>query len=130
MYAKMTRTALIGVLALVAAGPLSAQDDVARKNLARAEALFSEPFSRIAGLRELADGRVMISDRLEQAVRIIDFANSEVVEVGHVGQGPGEYRMPGDLLALPGDRVSTGCLATSWRCRETRRCWWTWATCG
>lgn len=64
---------------------------------------YPEPFSSIAGLRELSDGRVVVADRLERAVRIVDFGNGASRDVGRPGQGPGEYQMPGDLSPLPGD---------------------------
>ena len=64
---------------------------------------FPEPFSSIRGLRELSDGRLLISDGLEQAIRRVDFERRLTQQVGRSGQGPGEYRMPGTLLPLPGD---------------------------
>jgi hypothetical protein len=87
------------------AGLLVAQEAgrAPRVNLSGPEASYTEPFSSIAGLRELADGRVIVSDRLELAVRIVDFGSGAMEEIGHVGQGPGEYQMPGDLFLLPND---------------------------
>ncbi len=41
---------------------------VQQKHLGEPEAVFPEPFSRIAGLRELSDGRIINADRLEQHV--------------------------------------------------------------
>lgn len=79
------------------------QAEVPTQRLVEPEAAFSEPFSSIAGLRELSDGRVIVSDRLEAAIRLIDFSSGAVRELGRVGQGPGEFKTPGDLLALPGD---------------------------
>jgi hypothetical protein len=70
-----------------------------------AESLFPEPFSRIAGLRELADGRVVIADQLERHLSILDFAAGTMHEIGRRGAGPGEYETPGALLPLPGDHT-------------------------
>jgi hypothetical protein len=92
------------LISLLGTGPSPAQQaDVPTQRLAEPEAVFGEPFSSIAGLRELSDGRVIISDRLEAAIRLIDFSSGAARELGHVGEGPGEFKTPGDLLPLPGD---------------------------
>jgi len=100
----LVKSILVAGLAAYAFVPPSvAQEAVPQTKLTTPEASLGEPFSSVAGLRELSDGRVLVSDRLEQALRIVDFVSGEFQEIGHTGQGPGEYRMPGDLLALPGD---------------------------
>jgi hypothetical protein len=100
-----TRIGVICLAVSMLAGPLAAQDAgrVPQVNLSAPDAAYSEPFSSIAGLRELADGRVIVADRLELAVRVVDFGSGAAEEIGHVGQGPGEYQMPGDLFPLPND---------------------------
>jgi len=100
----LMRTTLLAVLAVgVFTFPCNAQNGVPQTKLTTPEASLAEPFSAVAGLRELSDGRVLVSDRLEQALRIVVFGSGTVEEIGNTGQGPGEYRMPGELLALPGD---------------------------
>jgi hypothetical protein len=89
------------ILAAVTA-TVSAQS-VPTVSLGKRDARFAEPFSSLVGIRELADGRLVVSDRLEQAVSVIDFRSGSVTPVGHQGQGPGEYTMPGALFAFPGD---------------------------
>jgi hypothetical protein len=92
------------VLAYVAAAPLAAQaSKPATIHLSGPLASFPEPFSDLSGLRELSDGRVLVSDRLEKAVRVLDFASGTIDQIGRVGSGPGEYQIPGRLLSLPGD---------------------------
>jgi len=94
----------VAVLALTIAAPGVAQEsDVQEVDLSKPDASFPEPFSAVAGLRELADGRVVVSDRLEITLRIVNLTAGEGKEIGHEGSGPGEYRMPADLFALPGD---------------------------
>lgn len=95
------RTLIVGIL-IVSTAPLGAQS-VERVTLGSPEATFPEPFSRIVGLRQLSDGRLVIADRLEQAVRYVDFKSGVMEDIGHVGGGPGEYRMPSGLLPLPAD---------------------------
>ena len=60
-------------------------------------------FSLIRGLRELPDGRVLVSDWIEEVVAVADFRSGSVRPLGRKGSGPLEYRLPGTLLALPGD---------------------------
>ena len=60
-------------------------------------------FSLIRGLRELPDGRVLVSDWIEETVAVADFRTGSVRPIGRKGSGPMEYRLPGTLLALPGD---------------------------
>ena len=99
----MSRIIIIGLAAAsLASSALSAQK-VERVVLDAPDASLSEPFSSVSGLRELSDGRLIVSDRLEKAIRFVDFAADLVEQIGHVGQGPGEYTTPGALLPLPHD---------------------------
>lgn len=99
----MPRIIIIGLTAAsLTSGVLSAQK-VERVVLDRPDASLSESFSSVSGLRELSDGRLIVADRLEKAVRFVDFAADIVEQIGHVGQGPGEYKTPGALLPLPND---------------------------
>jgi hypothetical protein len=93
---------LLTALLLAAASTALAQS-VPTITLSKSDARFAEPFSSLAGMRELADGRLVVSDRLEQSVSVIDFRSGTVTPIGHQGQGPGEYTMPGPLFAFPGD---------------------------
>ena len=63
----------------------------------------TEPFSSVAGLRELSDGRTIILDSRERAVWITDRAFRTASKVGREGRGPGEYSRPVALVAMPGD---------------------------
>ena len=93
---------ILGVACLAAAvtAPKTATSQI---QLERAEATFPEPFTRISGLRELSDGRILIADRTEKHVSFLDFATGSMREIGRVGEGPGEYQSPGGLVALPDD---------------------------
>jgi hypothetical protein len=65
-----------------------------------------EPFTEIAAVRELPDGRVLVLDPRERMVRLVDLATGGWVRVGRLGRGPGEYAGPVKLVGLGGD--STG----------------------
>ncbi len=92
------------LVAAASAGPAAAQSaEAAPTGLPGPPHAFPEPFSRLAGVRELSDGRVIVTDQLEKAVRVLDFTAGAAQEIGRVGSGPGEYQVPGRLLPLPGD---------------------------
>jgi len=71
--------------------------------LTKAEAEYGEPFTQISGVRELKDGRVLVSDVRDKTLQVIDFKAGSATKVGREGQGPGEYSLPLRLVSLPGD---------------------------
>ena len=60
-------------------------------------------FTQIRGVRELSDGRVLVSDRLDKGVVVADFARGSTTAIGRTGSGPAEYRLPTGLSPMPGD---------------------------
>ncbi len=99
----MSHSRLILAVAFAVLSPPVHAQGVDRVRLAEPQAAFHEPFSRVTGVRELADGSLIVADRLEQAIRIIDFRAGTMKDIGHVGGGPGEFQMPGGIFPLPGD---------------------------
>ena len=51
---------------------------------------FPIDFTQIRGVRELADGRVIVSDRLDKGVVVADFTRGTMVKIGRTGSGPAE----------------------------------------
>jgi hypothetical protein len=80
---------------------LPAQDQVIR--LSTPNATLAEEFSAIRGVRELADGRVLVSDYIDQRVVLADFAKGSIAVKVSKGGGPSEARLPTRLIPLPGD---------------------------
>jgi hypothetical protein len=76
---------------------------VPAKVLARPTVQFAEPFSDIRSIRELADGRAIVVDRISGTVLLVDFNAGSTRPIGRNGDGPGEYRLPASLSKLPGD---------------------------
>ncbi len=104
MHSTSFRSILGGAgLAAAVIAPIPGASQVQVQRLDRAEATFPEPFTRVAGLRELSDGRILIADRTERHVSFIDFATGSIRQIGRIGGGPGEYESPGGLVALPDD---------------------------
>lgn len=71
--------------------------------LGKVDRVISQDFTQIRGLRELPDGRVLLSDRLDKGVVVVDFATNSIRVIGRTGRGPAEYKLPTTLTALPGD---------------------------
>jgi hypothetical protein len=68
-------------------------------------ASLEEAFSEIAGVHELATGRVVVVDTRERLLKIADFELGTVVQLSRTGDGPGEHRAPLSIFGLP-DRAS------------------------
>jgi hypothetical protein len=72
--------------------------------LARANATVKEKFSSVGSVRELQDGRVLVTDKRDNLVYIVDFTGSTNAQpLGRRGKGPGEYEQVGRLWPLGGD---------------------------
>ncbi len=96
---------LLFCLGLTVAPPatLRAQDYPAVQLPPADRTLPGQKFSLIQGVSELADGRVLVSDGLEQSLYVVDFRSGEVRSVGSIGDGPGEFRDPGFLYPVGAD---------------------------
>lgn len=101
-----TASVLCGVLALATAcadearigGPTPVID------LPPAEAtLQGRDFSRVLSVVELEDGRVLVTDQIENSIYVVDLQSGEVRTEGSSGEGPGEYGRVGHLYPLGGD---------------------------
>jgi hypothetical protein len=92
----------IAVLLVVAgAGTASAAAQQRNLALSKPEAAFPEPFTAIRGVREMPDGRALVSDLRDKLVMLVDFSSGSAERIGREGQGPQEYALPGTLFPLP-----------------------------
>jgi hypothetical protein len=73
--------------------------------LAAPVARLAEEFGRINSVRELADGRVLITDNSSASRLVVaNLTTGTVTEIGRAGNGPREYQHPlGRLIPLAGD---------------------------
>jgi hypothetical protein len=76
---------------------------VPTKALGAPEKVFDATFTNVSGFRELADGRLIISDFGEKTVQVLDPRSSAPSPVGRQGAGPGEWGLATRLWSLPGD---------------------------
>ena len=60
-------------------------------------------FSRVLSVVELEDGRVLVTDQIENSICVVDLQSGEVRTEGSTGEGPGEYGRVGHLYPLGGD---------------------------
>ncbi|HEX6316634.1 MAG TPA: hypothetical protein VFZ73_17300 [Gemmatimonadaceae bacterium] len=72
-------------------------------SLGAPDRVFPVDFTQVRGVRELSDGRVLISDRLDKGVVAADFMRGTITRIGRTGSGPAEYRLPTTLAFMPGD---------------------------
>lgn len=100
-----TCLALLAPAALLATRALAGQGTSAAPKvpLSPPNATHSAEFSVIAGLRELSDGRVLVTDEKDGVLVAIDFRAGTSLAIGRTGNGPGEYRQVGRLWPLGGD---------------------------
>lgn len=73
--------------------------------LGRPDARSSEGFTSIFAVHELDDGRVLMTDNLDNVIRVVDLRAGAVREVGRRGQGPLEYQSATTILRGTGDTL-------------------------
>lgn len=97
------RRALPLIVAILGAGWTSLASAQGVVELGRPDAVLAEPFSQVRGVRELADGRVLVTDWIEERLVVIDPGFARVTPLGRTGAGPQEYRLPAALWPMAGD---------------------------
>lgn len=93
---------LVLTLALCANGAM-AQNSAPTLSLAHPDWVSSEAFSSVAALRVLSSGALLVADRKEVEVHLLDATGKVIRQVGRKGSGPAEYTDPERLIALPAD---------------------------
>ncbi|HLA88805.1 MAG TPA: hypothetical protein VJL28_00045 [Gemmatimonadaceae bacterium] len=98
------RIRVLAFLAAALAVPLGAPaQKIADLPLRPPDAKLAEEFSRIAYVREIGDGRLLVTDDKDRRLVVADFRTGIVSPISRNGEGPGEYRNPRGLLPLGGD---------------------------
>lgn len=91
------------LVALACSRAVAAQDPPFIEIPQASATLATRQFSMVQAVRELADGRLLVSDRIEKSVYVVDLRSGDLRSIGRVGDGPDEYREPGFLYPLAGD---------------------------
>lgn len=96
--------AVLAIALLGIAGSSVAQQ-VPETRLTKPDARFPRELSSITGLLELADGRVLVSDGIDETLLRIDLRTMKADTISRAGAGPGEYKGPDLLYGLPAGGV-------------------------
>ena len=99
-FRRLAMTALALAVPVIAQTTPAASQDVSEHTLDGPTATFPEGFGAVRGVRELPDGRVLVSDGLGKAVVVWDLTGGADT-IGGIGGGPAEYQLPDGLWALP-----------------------------
>ncbi|MEO8448457.1 MAG: hypothetical protein ABI647_01630 [Gemmatimonadota bacterium] len=97
--------ALIAVVLVLAGGDAFRRQAPAVTRLGSPDAVLPHDFSQIRGVVERRGGRLLVTDRIAEALLAVDFNARTATRIGRTGGGPEEYRLPGRLVPLPGDSV-------------------------
>lgn len=80
---------------ILALPPIASASPQRRLDLTvRPDATIEEPFTMIAGVRELPGQRALVTDQMDRSIVLVDFTAGTRRAVGRQGEGPGEYRFP------------------------------------
>jgi hypothetical protein len=93
---------LLGLILVVASWAGEAQP-AARLTLAPPNGTLPAEFSSLSWVRELADGRIIITDGKDDRLVLADFRTGRVEAISHKGQGPGEYMRALPVWSIGGD---------------------------
>ena len=77
--------------------------EIQERSLGEPIGRYNQPFTRISGVRELADGRLIVADQSEKTLFLIDPGWTTARPLARQGQGPLEYAFPAAALPFPGD---------------------------
>jgi hypothetical protein len=100
-------TLALSTLSLAAAHQRVAAQGAPEIQLGKRTGATAEPLSDMLGMAELPDGRVIVTDRIERALFIVDFKTGERKRLGSNGAGPNEYELPISPIRWRGDTVVT-----------------------
>lgn len=95
---------VIGCLAVALMHPAAARSQqVPWLTLSPANGRLDVELTKVRSIRELADGRVLISDDEDNLLLVADLDGDAVESRGRIGRGPREFEYAGRLFALGGD---------------------------
>lgn len=97
------RRRVAALLCWFLAGSAVSAQRVHRVQLSAPTGRLSEPFTSIWAVRELSDGRVLVTDPSEVRLALADLRANSTVTLGRRGRGPGEYTTAQSLFATAGD---------------------------
>ena len=91
----------IRLLVLVAVAALQPAGEPPPRALAAVALEVGAPLTHVSSVRELADGRLLLSNARGPALLVLDPASGTLTPIGAAGGGPDRYARPGGLYAGP-----------------------------
>ena len=91
------------ILAIVLLPSLGIAQPPRRVALPAHNARLDVAFTVVTSVRELSDGRLLVTDPQDLQLVVADFRSGDTKQISRRGQGPGEYRMAAPLYRLGGD---------------------------
>jgi hypothetical protein len=92
----MTRLAILPAV-VVALARAQGQSEPAPRTLPALPLQITVDLAQVAGIRELANGHLLISDAGAPAILVVDPSNNAVRTLGREGRGPNEFVRPGGI---------------------------------
>ena len=99
---------LVSMLLLVTCVVTASAQPVRQIPLKPANATLNAEFVGITSVREVADGRVIVTDGRDQQLYVADFRANTAAILGSKGKGPREWLNVGFVHGLPGDSSIMG----------------------
>jgi hypothetical protein len=91
------------VLAIVVSPSFAVAQVPRRVALPPHDARLEVAFTAITSVRELSDGRILVTDPQDLQLVVADFKSGESKQISRRGQGPGEYGMAAPVHRIGGD---------------------------
>ena len=91
------RTLTVSFSIAAAIGSLAPQSEPAPRQLTPLPLQLSLDLAEVGGVRELANGRLLVSDANTPAILVVDPATGAARKLGREGKGPNEYGRPGGI---------------------------------
>jgi hypothetical protein len=106
IHASSARPVTTAVILGLCMAPSLARAQEQSFALAAPTASFAHPFTKVAGLAELPDGRSIVADSRERLIHLVDRTGTKVTSLGTQGEGPLEFRSPFGVNRWPGDTIA------------------------
>lgn len=105
---RWLRTAVLslaGTTILLPGPPVLVAQQAAPTSTADLELEIPRPFTKISGVARLTDGRLVVADREEKRIVLLDPSTGRATDVGARGQGPQEFLWPFAPVGMPDGTV-------------------------
>ena len=99
---KLTCLSGFGLLFSLLMTPVESQE-VRVTALSQPTHVCERGFTKLVGVKELRDGRVILADEIERLILLLDAELADGKPIGRTGSGPHEYMVPSHLFSLAGD---------------------------